>query len=296
MGEVIAGEAELENRPRYRLESRSSSDDCWPEVLRALEESEKVLWVCNTVGDAVKVFQQGVARQIPTLIYHSRFRYRDRVERQRDVLAAFAPTAPACLVVATQVCEMSLDISADLLVTALVPLPSLVQRLGRLNRFAEDASPIRPCLIYPFTGRPYDNPEHRKQIGATQRAITALANKPCRQADLAAHLNAMWAEETWIEASAWLDGGWQSEAFPAREGENTITMIREEDLAEISRELGPEQAGLWTGQKLVPWTIPMLLNEAYAFVKRAGGYPVAPRGDIIYDLTEGARWRKKNEH
>jgi CRISPR-associated endonuclease/helicase Cas3 len=116
MGEVIPGEAELENRLRYRLESRSSPEDCWPDVLQALKQGGKVLWVCNTVSDAVKVFQRGMERQIPTLIYHSRFRYRDRVARQRQVLAAFAPTAPPCLVVTTQVCEMSLDISADLLV------------------------------------------------------------------------------------------------------------------------------------------------------------------------------------
>ncbi|OLE49412.1 MAG: CRISPR-associated helicase Cas3', partial [Cyanobacteria bacterium 13_1_40CM_2_61_4] len=140
MSEVIPGEPELENRPRYRMESRSSPEECWPEVLRSLERGEKVLWVCNTVGDALKVLKHESAKHIPSLIYHSRFRYRDRVERQKDVLAAFAPTAPPCLVVATQVCEMSLDISAGLLITALAPLPALVQRMGRLNRFAEEGS------------------------------------------------------------------------------------------------------------------------------------------------------------
>src|SRR5262249_41607866 len=197
MHDVIPGDAWLENRLRYRLENRSSPEDCWLEVVHAIQRREKVLWVCNTVRDAVKVLQHAVAKHIPTLIYHSRFRYRDRVDRQRQVLAAFDSAASPCLVVATQVCEMSLDISADLLVTALAPLPSLVQRLGRLNRFAEEGSPTRQCLIYPFGGRPYDKPEHKQQIDAAQKTATALANRPSSQADLAAHLNFMSTNEQW---------------------------------------------------------------------------------------------------
>lgn len=293
--ELIPGDAELENRKRYRIETRSSRGDCRSEAFDAVSRKEKVLWVCNTVGDAVKVYQQEWPKHISVLVYHSRFRYRDRVERQKQVLLAFAPTAPPCVVVATQVCEMSLDISADLLVTALAPLPALVQRLGRLNRFAKEGDSARPCLIYPFSGRPYDKPEHKPQIDAAQETIAALVNKPSSQADLAAYLNSMWINEQWTEASAWLDGGWQSKPLPPREGEYTVTMIREDDLGEITQELGPERSGRWTVQKLVPWTIPMPLNATYDFTRRAGGYPVAPKGTIAYDLTEGARWRKKIE-
>lgn len=294
MGEVIQGDPGLENLPRYRLESISSPEECWSEVLRALDRQEKVLWVCNTVGDAVRVLQNKEAEHLPALIYHSRFRYRDRVERQKDVLAAFAPTSPPSLVVATQVCEMSLDLSADLLITSLAPLPALVQRMGRLNRFATEGSPIRRCLVYPFSGKPYDRLEHKQQMSAARETIVALANRSCSQADLAARLNAMWTTERWTETSAWLHGGWQSKPLPPREGEYTITMIREEDLEDISHELGPEKAGRWTAQRLVPWTIPMPLNAAYVSVKRIGGYPMAPLGAIAYDLMEGARWRKKN--
>jgi CRISPR-associated endonuclease/helicase Cas3 len=295
MGDVIAGEPDLENRLRYQIESRPSPEECWQVVQRSLERNEKVLWVCNTVVDAIKVFRRASEKGFPALIYHSRFRYRDRVDRQREVLDAFKPSAPPCFVVATQVCEMSLDISAALLISALAPLPALVQRMGRLNRFAQEDSPARACVIYPFSGRPYDKPEHKEQIEAAERAIAALANKPCSQSDLAAQLNNMTTNEEWTESSAWLDGGWQSEPLPTREGEYTVTMLREDDLDEISRKLGPESCGRWTAQRLVPWTIPMLLNEAFVFVRRIGGYPVAPRHAIAYDLTEGARWRKKNE-
>ncbi|MBI1893416.1 MAG: CRISPR-associated helicase Cas3' [Candidatus Rokubacteria bacterium] len=295
MGEIIPGEPELENRPRYWIESRSSPQECWPEVLRSLEQKEKVLWVCNTVGDAVNVFEQALAQKVSSIVYHSRFRYRDRVNRQKEVLAAFEPNAKSCLIVSTQVCEMSLDINADLLVTALAPLPSLVQRMGRLNRFAEEGIPARPCLVYPFIGKPYDSPEHKNEMNAAERTIEALAKRPCSQADLASYLNEMQTSESWTQTSAWLDGGWQSKPLPPREGGYTVTVIREEDIAEIARELGPERFGRWTSQQLVPWTIPMLLSSSYVLERRIGGYPLAPLGTIDYDLTEGARWHKKTK-
>jgi len=296
MAEVIPGESELEGRWRYQIESRDSAEDCWRDVKQTLDvKHEKVLWVCNTVRDAVRVFQDASQRGLPARIYHSRFRYHDRVIRQREILDAFAPSAPPCLVVATQVCEMSLDISADLLITALAPLPALVQRMGRLNRFARFDS-AKPCLIYPFKGRPYDKLEHRQQIEGAKQMIARLSNKPSSQADLAKDLNQMWTDEEWTLSSAWLDGGWQSEPLPTREGEYTVTMIRKDDFDHISEKLGPESRGHWTAQRLVPWTITMPLSDAFVFERRAGGYPVAPQGAIVYDLIEGARWRQKSEH
>ena len=62
---------------------------------------------------------------------------KDRVNIQDRVIAAFKESDTPCLAVTTQVCEMSLDISAQLMVTALPPFPSLVQRLGRVNRRGE---------------------------------------------------------------------------------------------------------------------------------------------------------------
>src|SRR6266540_368436 len=91
------------------------------------------------------------------LLIHSRFRLPDRRERNTkltlaDKMCRGEPTSllstverdwielirqNGLIVVATQVIEAGVDISAKTLFTELAPWPSLVQRFGRCNRFGE---------------------------------------------------------------------------------------------------------------------------------------------------------------
>src|SRR5262249_8208627 len=115
-----------------------------------------VLWVCNTVARVMEA--AGSFREFRPLIYHSRFKYADRVERHKEVIDSFKAEGPA-LAICSQVAEMSLDLSADLLVTDLAPVPALIQRLGRLNRRAKQGDPTRPFVVMepgitlPYTSR-----------------------------------------------------------------------------------------------------------------------------------------------
>jgi CRISPR-associated endonuclease/helicase Cas3 len=208
------------------------------------------------------------------------------------------------LVITTQVCEMSLDISADLMVTAECPLPSLVQRLGRLNRYATGDDPW-PCLVYPFEGDPYnEKPEqiqtrgdYRVGMAATRDLVRDLAGKPCSQRNLADRLDRMTESEEFKDYSAWLDDGWLTEPAQLRDADGGITLIREEDLHEIEQELGAEYAKptKWTSGNLVPWTIPMLYRRGFQPTRRAGGYLVAAKGRVAYTIEEGATWAKDEQ-
>jgi CRISPR-associated endonuclease/helicase Cas3 len=311
MGEVVRGDKRLEGFKRYCLKRRESEEACWPDVEAALRAGKKVLWVCNTVNSAIDIARK--ARQknlgVDPIIYHARFRYRDKVKRQQDLIAEFAyhdetgkrhlrMKPGRSLAITTQVCEMSLDISADIMVTAECPLPSLVQRLGRLNRYAQADDPW-PCLVYPFRGEPYNEEEkhvhirgdYRVSMTATRRTVDEIQDQPCSQADLAKRLNGMVDREDLDRSSAWLQGGWESRPEPARESDTSITIIREEELSEIERELGPESRQKWTNKKLVPWTIPMLHDRRFNIGQRKGGYPLAPTGTVGYESKEGAAWK-----
>ena len=77
---------------------------------------------------------------------------------------------------------MSLDISASLLISELAPFPSLVQRLGRLNRRAREPDLACPALIVePPDPRPYDG----ESLSAAAKELEYLYGRESSQRDLA---------------------------------------------------------------------------------------------------------------
>jgi CRISPR-associated endonuclease/helicase Cas3 len=96
--------ADLEARPRQKAKKPAPENPDWPEVRRV----------------------------------HSRFRGHERVQWLRDFLSrepAVPIPAAGRIIVATQVVEAGVDLSATLLVTDLAPWSSLVQRFGRCARY-----------------------------------------------------------------------------------------------------------------------------------------------------------------
>jgi CRISPR-associated endonuclease/helicase Cas3 len=94
------------------------------------------LVIVNRVARAQAIYRALRVRRVePLALIHSRFRGVDRC-RHQELLTA----AGDRVVVATQAVEAGVDISARTLVTELAPWPSLVQRLGRCNRYGEDNS------------------------------------------------------------------------------------------------------------------------------------------------------------
>ena len=96
------------------------------------------LIVCNTVQRACETFDalQSAGRTSGLELVHSRFRPTERESWRQRFLSRAACTADVDrIVVATQVVEAGVDISAGCLITELAPWPSLVQRFGRCARY-----------------------------------------------------------------------------------------------------------------------------------------------------------------
>jgi CRISPR-associated endonuclease/helicase Cas3 len=107
----------------------------------AMRAGQKVLVVCNTIAQAQEKFLYLKAKfsEHPHMLIHSRFKRADRANKERNLRSDFegddgSPGHRPCWVVATQVVEVSLDISFDCMITACAPLDALVQRFGRINR------------------------------------------------------------------------------------------------------------------------------------------------------------------
>lgn len=107
-------------------------------LTEALNSGEKVLYICNTVRHAQETFVllRELFTDVPILLIHSRYRRKDRVRLESTLKNDLnnQSTYRPCLVIATQVVEVSLDISFDRMITQCAPIDSLIQRFGRVNR------------------------------------------------------------------------------------------------------------------------------------------------------------------
>lgn len=233
---------EKETCARYRLEA-ASRDRSAEAAVSAVREGRRVLWVVNTVRRCQELARMLNARLAPDIkvgVYHSRFKLADRQRRHRQTVDAFrAPTvgdpAPA-IAVTTQVCEMSLDLDADLLITEHAPISSLVQRFGRANRHLRRGSHFRATLLTyaPESPAPYE----RSELEAAGTFLAALSGRDVSQRDLAAGL-ARYAptERDASGSTAFLDGGYFAIAGALRESDDAgVPVILDADLARF-REL-----------------------------------------------------------
>ena len=126
------------NRHRiYKMEDWNGLDAIMDVAMAA---GEKVLIVCNTVKQSQQVFEnlQEKFGNHEHMLIHSRFRRKDRARKEKDLREKFEGKNNSgyrpCWVVATQVVEVSLDISFDRMITACAPIDTLIQRFGRVNR------------------------------------------------------------------------------------------------------------------------------------------------------------------
>lgn len=160
--EVRLTDEQLDAFDRHQVHKLSAYAAAQDPIARALEAGQKVLVVANRV----EVAQQRFAAlrltypAVPMLLLHSRFKRgeRSRLEQQLTgkrtdaagkPILEFNTAAGACLVVSTQVVEVSLDISFDLMITDAAPLDALIQRFGRVNRkrTAQTIGTLKPVYV-----------------------------------------------------------------------------------------------------------------------------------------------------
>jgi CRISPR-associated endonuclease/helicase Cas3 len=280
---IVKGPSDLEDLARYR---RLLSDDPWAVVADSLGKQEKVLWVVNTVNRALDIAIEAETRGIEALVYHSRFRYEDRVRQHGRVIAAFKANGPV-LAIATQVAEMSLDLSADLLATDLAPISALIQRLGRLNRRSTPDNPVPPkpfLVIEPDTEAPYQDRDHPHPFAAARAWLERLGAGPLSQGDLArawADLDAGRSLEP-LE-SAWLDGGFETRPRHLREPKPGLNILLEKDAEAVERgEIDPVRA-------IIPMNRPE--TKDWRTWRQVAFARVAPPEYLSYDPQRGARWK-----
>lgn len=146
-----------------QIKTLHSLDACIKTVLAAVARGECVVWVRNTVNDALEAYnliQQQMSQPEDCLLFHSRFVLQDRKTIETQVLSLFGKEGnqqqrKGKVLIATQVFQESLDADADLMISDICPIDDLIQRAGRLHRhtrneeraYQRNIKDVRPAPI-----------------------------------------------------------------------------------------------------------------------------------------------------
>lgn len=207
--DLLADLEHAETRARYRIHLVESGDPLVPEVARRVADGAKCLWVVNTVARCQELGRRLDATcDHQVLCYHSRFKLEDRHRAHQAVVASFKARGAPAVAVTTQVCEMSLDLDADVLVTEIAPLSALVQRMGRANRHPRRDAPdfVADVFVYPpESSAPYS----KALLEPARAALEALRGRVVSQRELAESIE-RWgiAEAAPSGYSTFLSGGY----------------------------------------------------------------------------------------
>lgn len=133
--------------------------------------------VCNTVERAQDLYAEVSSRApagVEVRLLHSRFLRADRRKVENWCRRTFAEgaestTEKGAILIATQVIEVGLDISCDVLHTELAPASSIVQRAGRCARFPGEDGRV---IVYELPERSDGSPNYAPYLDEPIRSVT----------------------------------------------------------------------------------------------------------------------------
>jgi len=169
--EQVSDEEGLGRRPFFILTrdkpllQRSDDKGPWTPSPRALAEIVQghrnglvQFVVVNTVARAQALYRalkQELGNDERLICLHSRFAYQHRRDKERQIMDWLNRRERPFLLIATQIIEVSLDISCDCMFSELCPIDALAQRAGRLHRGAAEPDGHRLVVFPIVSAEPY---------------------------------------------------------------------------------------------------------------------------------------------
>jgi CRISPR-associated endonuclease/helicase Cas3 len=248
---------------RYKFHVLDGAESARELARRARSNGKRILWVVNTVDRC-----QQLARELGAECYHSRFTLDDRKERHQAIIGAFKPNKGAVLAVTTQVCEMSLDLDAQVLIMEAAPLTAMIQRMGRCNRHARTEGDPGEVYVYrPESERPYEAEDWK----GTEGFLAALDGQNASQVRLQELLEKFGPDEAEVDRyAAFVESGpWavsREASLRDDHGSQAVQAILD---SEVERYLGLREENLPTDGLFLP--SPWYLTQRD---DRLGNYPV----------------------
>lgn len=186
-------ERQLLLKPRHRIYLHDRAlEDLIPQI-EATAQSHRVLVVANRVEQAQEIYRR--LRGDGVYLLHSRFAHEDRDRKEREIIGILRGkrAEPLKILIATQVVEVSLDVSFQAMFAEIAPVDDLLQRMGRVNRYGEM---VEPAEVHIATK--YDETKV-KFLYARRYLDDALRTAPASGAELNAQEASAWLKEAYKE-------------------------------------------------------------------------------------------------
>ncbi len=135
---------DISDNERYRCEVKSIKNYEGVDELSGLLikcTTQPAIIYANTVAKAVEYYDWFITNtNIEPMLYHSRFTEPDKLQKEAVLIEnlgnkAWEKGTANGVAILTQIGEMSINISADIMISDICPIDRLVQRAGRLCRF-----------------------------------------------------------------------------------------------------------------------------------------------------------------
>lgn len=190
--EVIKGDIEIETKQKYyiskklykiEMDGNGSLNKFENFIKNKISKNKKILIVLNTVSRCKEMYNiiSGITNNV--VCYHSRAKYKDNLKKQELIVMKMNESNPEHFIaVTTQVCEQSLDISGDILISEMCPAPSSIQRLGRNNRYFK--SQYGECYFI-YLNKKKTAPYNIQDFINFRKWLVRLPSEYCSQSDLA---------------------------------------------------------------------------------------------------------------
>lgn len=147
---VTVSDEELQGIPTQRNKDRRFYRVDAPLTAEAVlkHHRSRSIAICNTVERAQKLFEELSAQADPDIqivLLHSRYLREDRLRKEDEIRNQFGKAQKkdgSVILVATQVIEVGLDITCEVMHTEVAPASSILQRAGRCARFMDERGEV----------------------------------------------------------------------------------------------------------------------------------------------------------
>ena len=151
---------------------------------------------------------------VDKMLIHSRYKRCDRAKAETMLKDVFNNSTQPCIVVSTQVVEVSLDISFDVMVTECAPIDAMIQRFGRINRKRTDETIGKYKDIYVI--KPPENKEDSKpyDLQVLQKSFDVLPDgKVLNETELQTMIDTVYPDIPILDikysGAVFVDGKWR---------------------------------------------------------------------------------------